>query len=246
MPAGSLQFVDFSKPDPGAERVERFMTAAKHALAEGDFELAARRLVYARDAEPEQPGGAAADDARVLAGGRLQRRRRAPCATGSAPSPSAPRRTATPRASTRTWARCRRRSTPPSARPSARPTDASAWERLGRLRLRRFDREGAREALERARAIEPTRAGPARPRARRATCWATSAPRSRACEQATQLAPDSAAAWSRLAHALARTDRASECLAACDRALALRDDPEVRDLREQVLAAQPRAIEAAA
>src|SRR5918999_1249033 len=52
VPAGSLQFVDFSKPDPGAERVTRFMTAAKHALAEGDFALAARRLVYARDAEP--------------------------------------------------------------------------------------------------------------------------------------------------------------------------------------------------
>src|SRR5215468_10008095 len=52
VPAGSLQFVDFSKPDPGAERVERFMTAAKHALAEGDFKLAAKRLVYARDAEP--------------------------------------------------------------------------------------------------------------------------------------------------------------------------------------------------
>src|SRR5918994_2075706 len=55
VPAGSLQFVDFSKPDPGAERVERFMTAAKHALAEGDFPLAARRLVFARDAEPRNP-----------------------------------------------------------------------------------------------------------------------------------------------------------------------------------------------
>src|SRR5919202_6572307 len=52
VPAGSLQFVDFSRPDPGAERVQRFMTAAKRALAEGDFALAARRLVYARDAEP--------------------------------------------------------------------------------------------------------------------------------------------------------------------------------------------------
>ena len=57
---------------------------------------------------------------------------------------------------------------------------------------------------------------------------------------------DSEAAWSRLAHALARTDRTSECLAACDRALALVDDPEVRDLRERVVAAAPRAIEAAA
>ena len=39
-------------PDPGAERVQRFMTAAQHAMAEGDYALAAKRLVYARDAEP--------------------------------------------------------------------------------------------------------------------------------------------------------------------------------------------------
>ena len=45
---------------------------------------------------------------------------------------------------------------------------------------------------------------------------------------------------------LARTDRRQECLAACDRALALLDDPEVRNLRAQVVAAEPRAIEAAA
>ena len=52
VPAGSLQFVDFSKPDPGAERVQRFMTAAQHAMAEGDYPLAAKRLIFARDAEP--------------------------------------------------------------------------------------------------------------------------------------------------------------------------------------------------
>src|SRR5436305_4821056 len=55
VPAGSLQFVDFSTPDPSAERVERFMTAAQHALAEGEPALAAQRLVYARDAEPNNP-----------------------------------------------------------------------------------------------------------------------------------------------------------------------------------------------
>ncbi|MDX6656174.1 MAG: hypothetical protein QOH62_967, partial [Solirubrobacteraceae bacterium] len=53
IPAGSLQFVDFSKPDPGHERVQRFMTAAQHAMAEGDYPLAAQRLIYARDAEPD-------------------------------------------------------------------------------------------------------------------------------------------------------------------------------------------------
>src|SRR5947209_17343511 len=55
VPAGSLQFVDFSKPDASADRVQRFMTAAQHALAEGDAALAAQRLVYARDAEPSNP-----------------------------------------------------------------------------------------------------------------------------------------------------------------------------------------------
>src|SRR5690348_12435948 len=55
VPAGSLQFVDFSKPDPAADRVRRFMTAAQHALAEGDPVLAAQRLVYARDADPRNP-----------------------------------------------------------------------------------------------------------------------------------------------------------------------------------------------
>src|ERR1700704_1725431 len=39
VPAGSLQFVDFSKPDPGADRVQRFMTAAQHALSEGNAQL---------------------------------------------------------------------------------------------------------------------------------------------------------------------------------------------------------------
>ena len=67
-----------------------------------------------------------------------------------------------------------------------------------------------------------------------------------ACEQATQLAPSPRAAWSRYAHALARTDRVSDCLAACERALELAEDPEVRDLREQVLAHAPRELTEAA
>src|ERR1039458_7270815 len=53
VPAGSMRFVDFSKPDPAEERVERFMLAAQRAMAEGEYELAAKRLIYARDAEPE-------------------------------------------------------------------------------------------------------------------------------------------------------------------------------------------------
>jgi predicted TPR repeat methyltransferase len=65
-----------------------------------------------------------------------------------------------------------------------------------------------------------------------------------ACEQATALAPESPDAWARYAHALARTDRVSDCLAACEKALELAPDPEVRDLLERVRAMSPRELAA--
>src|SRR5437764_3812393 len=55
IPAGSLQFVDFARPDPAADRVQRFMTAAQHALAEGDGSLAAQRRGYGRGGDPTKP-----------------------------------------------------------------------------------------------------------------------------------------------------------------------------------------------
>src|SRR3954449_13292901 len=148
VPAGSLQFVDFSKPDPGAERVERFMTAAKHALAEGDFALAAQRLVYARDAEPRntavlrlltlslwQAGELAAAGRAVRDWIREERDRPAPYRYAARIYEDMGALSQAVDAAEREVA--------------AAPADASAWERLGRLRLRVFDRAGAREALER-------------------------------------------------------------------------------------------------
>jgi hypothetical protein len=240
VPAGSLQFVDFSRPDPGAERVQRFMTAAQHALAEGNFALAARRLVYARHAEPRNTA--------VL--------RLLTIAYWEAGDLSAAARAA------RDWAR-EERDRPAPYRYAARiyedmgslsqaiqsteaevalaRDDASAWERLGRLRLRAFDRAGARAALEEARRLGPTEQG-LLDLALVANLAGDVGAEVSACEQAAELAPESAAVWSRLAHALARTDRFSECLAACERALALGDDPEVRNLRAQVAAAAPREL----
>ena len=165
-PPGSLQFVDFSKPDPGAERVQRFMTAAKHALAEGNFKLAARRLVFARDAEPGntavlrlmtlafwQAGDYSAAARAVRDWIRAERERPAPYRYAARIYEDMGALSQAVDAAEREAA--------------AAPADASAWERLGRLRLRIFDREGAREALERAREAGAVRAGPARPRARR-------------------------------------------------------------------------------
>ena len=244
VPAGSLQFVDFTRPDPGAERVERFMTAAKHALAEGDFALAARRLVFARDAEPRntavlrllttaywQAGNYAAAARAVRDWIREEGERPAPYRTAARIYEDMGSLTQALDAAEREVERA--------------PRDGSAWERLGRLRLRRFDRVGARDALERACAIAPTEQGLLDLALVAHLAGDTGAEVS-ACELAAELAPESEGAWARLAHALARTDRTTECLAACERALALGDDPEVRNLREQVLALVPRELTSAA
>src|SRR5215213_8434712 len=243
VPAGSLQFVDFTRADPGAERVERFMTAAKHALAEGDFALAAQRLVYARDAEPRNTAVL-----RLLALAFWQ--------AGDFPAAARavrdwirqePERPAPHRTAARIYEDLGSLSQAIDA--TLRETelaagDASAWERLGRLRLRAFDREGARDALETARTLGASEQG-LLDLALVAHLMGDVGAEVTACEQATLLAPDSPGAWAAYAHALARTDRLSDCLAACERALELGDDPEVRDLREQVVAMAPRELDAA-
>ena len=64
-----------------------------------------------------------------------------------------------------------------------------------------------------------------------------------ACEQATLLAPELGRARGRATPTRSRAPTASrDCLDACERALELADDPEVRDLRDQVLAAAPREL----
>jgi tetratricopeptide (TPR) repeat protein len=67
-----------------------------------------------------------------------------------------------------------------------------------------------------------------------------------ACEHATRLEADSAAAWIRYAHALARTDRVSDAIAASERALQLDpQDGEVAVLLERLRATLPRVLPAA-
>ena len=240
VPAGSLQFVDFSKPDPAADRVQRFMTAAQHALAEGDPATAAQRLIYARDADPSNPAVLRLLTTAFWQAGNLDAAARA----------------------VRDWARVETdRPTPErfasriyedmgaidlaeeaAARAAARaPQDASAWERLGRLRLQLMDRSGAVTALERARLMGPSVEGLLDLALAYHLAGDVGAEVS-AAEAATRLDPESQAAWSQYAHALARTDRLNECLTACRRALSLGDDAEVSELMERVEAAQPRHL----
>ncbi len=150
IPAGSLQFVDFSKPDPGEERVQRFVTAAQHALAEGDFALAAKRLVYARDAER--------DNIQVLSlmakafwldGDLLAAARAVRDWIRLAPGEIRPHRYAA-----RIYDQM---GAMPQALESMErvveisPLDLSGWENLAEMRMRAGDRDGAASALERAR-----------------------------------------------------------------------------------------------
>jgi tetratricopeptide (TPR) repeat protein len=149
VPAGSMRFVDFSKPDPAGERAERFTIAAQRAMAEGEYVVAAQRLVYAREAEPrnvavlrqmtlafwhagdlEAAGRAVRDWARVEGGSAAAHRFAARIYEEMGAVDLAEE--AAERAALRG------------------PSDAEAWERLGRLRLALMDREGALDALRRA------------------------------------------------------------------------------------------------
>ncbi len=242
IPAGSLQFVDFTKPDPSADRVQRFMTAAQHALAEGDAALASQRLIYARDADPTNPAVLRLLTVAFWQSGNL---------------PAAAR-------TVRDWCRAETdRPTPErfasriyedmgafdlaaeaAERMTARaPGDSSGWARLGRLRLRLMERAGAIEALQRARLTGPTLEIMLDLALAYHLASDVGAEVS-AAEAATVIDPESQAAWSAYAHALARTDRMQECVSACERALELSGDPEVADLLERARSAIPHVLSA--
>src|SRR4051795_1143009 len=244
VPAGSLQFVDFSKPDPGAERVQRFMSAAQHAMTEGDYKLAAQRLIYAREAEPDnasvlrlmtlafwQAGDLNAAGRAVRAWTRVEGERPTPHRFAARIYEDMGAVDLAAEAAERSAARA--------------PGDASAWERVGRLRLRLMDREGGV-------------AGPAHPRRRAPAVEGLLdlalahhlagdlGGEVSACDQATQIDRESPDAWSRYAHALARTARVTEAIGACERAIGLGAGDETAELLERLRAAVPRTLPGAA
>jgi tetratricopeptide (TPR) repeat protein len=244
VPAGSLQFVDFSKPDPGHERVQRFMTAAQHAMVEQDYGLAAKRLVYARDAEPGNVSVLRLLTLAFWQGGELTAAGRAVRDWARAD----PTRPAAQRYASRIYEDMRAYDLAEQAAVRAAqlgPTDAGAWERVGRLRLRLLNRHGALEALERARRLGPTVEG-LLDLALAHHLGGDLGGEVTATEQATLLDAEHPAAWTRYAHALARTDRISDAIAASERALRLApDDEEVAELLARLHAAQPRVLPAA-
>jgi tetratricopeptide (TPR) repeat protein len=242
IPAGSLQFVDFSRPDPSADRVQRFMTAAQHALAEGDPALAARRLIYARDADPRNPVVLRQLTVAFWQSGNLPAAARTvrDWIRAEAERPAPHRFAARIYEDMRAYDLARDAAVRET---EAAPVDASAWERLGRLRLRLGDRDGARAALERAAELMPTLEGLLDLALVHQLSGDIGAEVT-ACEAATLLAPESPQAWSRYAHALARTDRVSDAIAACEHAMDLGTDPEVAGLLLALRERVPRTLPA--
>jgi tetratricopeptide (TPR) repeat protein len=55
LPLDNLTFVDFAKRERDVERAQRFLVAARDAISTGNHELASKRLVYARNADPANP-----------------------------------------------------------------------------------------------------------------------------------------------------------------------------------------------
>jgi tetratricopeptide (TPR) repeat protein len=243
VPAGSLQFVDFSKPDPGADRVQRFVTAAQHAMAEGDFDIAAKRLVYARDADPRntevlrmlmmafwQAGDLDAAARAVRDWARVDRKRPAPHRDASRIYEDMRAYDLAAEAADRAADRA--------------PTDADAFERVGRLRLRLMDRDAALDALERARALGPSVDGLLDLALAYHLAGDVGGEVS-ATGQAVEQDPESLQAWSRHAHALARTDRVTEGIEAAERALLLGADGEVGALLGWLREQAPRELRGA-
>jgi tetratricopeptide (TPR) repeat protein len=241
VPAGSLQFVQFDRPDPSAERVQRFMTAAQHALAEGNPALAARRLIYARDADPANPtvlrlltvsfwqaGNLPAAARTVRDWSRIETDRPTPERFASRIYEDMGAIDLAAEAATKATRRA--------------PSDALSWARLGRLRLRLMDRAGAIDALEQARRLEPTVEIQLDLALAYHLAGDVGAEVS-AAEAATVIDPGSAPAWSAYAHALARTDRLRECIAACERTLKLdKRDSEIKDLLARVRTTLPAEL----
>jgi tetratricopeptide (TPR) repeat protein len=149
VPAGSMRFVDFSKPDLAEERLERFMVAAQRAMAEGEYELAAQRLIYARDADPRNVAVLRLLTLAFWQAGNIDAAARAVREWSRADD----RRPAAHRFAARIYEDMGAIDLAAEAAERAAkrgPKDAGAWERLGRLRLRLADREGALEAFRRA------------------------------------------------------------------------------------------------
>lgn len=242
VPAGTLDFVEFSKPDDAKDRARRFLLSAEHAMAEGDYALASERLIYARDADENDPtihrlmtvafwqaGDMEAAARSVRAWVRVEPGRPAPHRYAARLYEAMGLHELAAEASERECA--------------TNPRDGAAWARLGALRLRLLQPEAAREALTRARLSPEVEVGTLLDLSL-ANHLLSDHVAALECARAAQRIDDTdPLVWTAIAHGLDRTGNIADCIAACEHAIVIGGDPvELGELRLRKLHEQPAEL----
>lgn len=239
VPAGTLDFVEFNKPDDAKDRARRFLISAEHAMAEGNYDLAAERLLFARDADERDPtihrlmtvafwqaGDMAAAARSVRNWVRVEPGRPAPHRYAARLYEAMGLHELAAESSERECA--------------TNPSDGSAWARLGALRLRLMQPEAAREALTRARRAAPQEIETLLDLSLANHLLGDETAALESARAAERVDDSSFAVWTALAHGLDRTGNIADCVAACEHAIAIGGDPvELGELRARKLAEQP-------
>lgn len=245
VPAGTLDFVEFGKPDESKDRARRFLLSAEHAMAEGDYELASERLIFARDADETDPtihrlmtvsfwqsGNMEAAARSVRAWVRVEPGRPAPHRYAARLYEAMGLHELAAEAAERECA--------------TNPRDGGAWGRLGALRLRLLQPEAAREALTRARVSAEVDTEILLDLALANHLLGDAAGALESARTAQRLDDTSAQVWTALAHGLDRTGSIADCIAACEHAIVIGGDPvELGELRARKLHEQHAQLDAA-
>lgn len=246
VPAGTLDFVDFAKPDSAKERARRFLLSAEHAMVEGDYPLAAQRLIYARDADGDDPTIHRLMTVAFWQAGDMNAAARSVRAWARVePGRPAPHRYASRLYAERGLLELAAESAEREC--AADPRDGRAWARLGNLRLRLMQPEAARDALTRARRLPGADVDALLDLSLANHLLSELGAAAECAETAVKLDESDVRAWTALAHALDRSGAQSACLEACERALELgADQEEIGTVLLRKRSETPRPIESAA
>jgi tetratricopeptide (TPR) repeat protein len=243
VPAGTLDFVEFSKPDDAKDRARRFLLSAEHAMAEGDYSLAAERLIYARDADESDPTIHRLMTVAFWQAGEMEAAARSVRSWARVE----PGRPAPHRYAARLYAAMALHELAAEAAErecATNPRDGTAWARLGALRLRLLQPEAAREALTRARRSDGSQLEVLLDLALADHLLGEDAAALECARAAERIDATLPAVWTAIAHGLDRTGNIADCIAACEHAIALGGDPvELGELRAHKLSQQPAEIE---
>lgn len=243
VPAGTLDFVEFGKPDDAQERARRFLLSAEHAMAEGDYALAAQRLIYARDADEHDPTIHRLMTVAFWQAGDMQAAARSVRAWARVePGRPAPHRYAARLYGAMSLLELAAESAEREC--ATNPRDGAAWARLGSLRLRLMQAEAAREALTRARRLPEVSVEALLDLALADHLLEERQASLESVRAALKLDDSRADVWTAYAHALDRTGATAECVTACERALVLgADEIEIGDLLARKIHERPGEID---